>query len=348
MMILLCVPLMALICTSDLRAEPHQDADQETGWVRPGVFEFRVAPGPELYYEVRSFAAGQDEQIPKEFAEAVVEIRAIQSFLATPLFWPVVDGAFTAVDLPGQFAIGLTKRVLPSVKHMAKGIKRIRVANAAARLAAHLDALAPKWLEEQWPSRRASLEARAQELAELLPVDVQWGMAGALNDQLGIKTADWVVPVRLVRHMAGMPGGSFLESGGSMASLLSVGDLSLSTLGEHALYEVMHSLNAQPFYPASMPETMLEKFRRANIEASLSDAARNKLMRLCAASLMRQFVDPDHVDAGLGTGDYARRPKLHALEENLWVQFCAGDILRQELVDTLCLVLGTDWNEKQP
>ena len=348
MMILRCVPLMAMICASGYGVSPPQDADQENSWVRPGVFEFHVTPGPELYYEVRSFAARQDDQIPKEFADAVAEIREIQSFLATPLSWPVIDGAFTAVDLPGQFAIGLTERVLPPAKHMAKGIKRIRVSNAAARLAAHLDALAPKWLEEEWPSRRATLEERAQELTELFPVDLQWRMAGALNDRLGIKAAGWVVPVKLVRQMAGMLGGSFLESGGSMTSLLAVGDLPVSALGEHALYEVMHSLNAQPFFPRSMPETMLGKLKKAQIEANLSAAAVNKLMRLCAAQLMRQFVDPNHVDAGLGTGDYARRPKLHALEENLWVQFYAGDILRPELVDTLCLVLGTDWNEKQP
>jgi hypothetical protein len=133
-----------------------------------------------------------------------------------------------------------------------------------------------------------------------------------------------------------------------MVSFVATEGFSLSVLGEHALYEVMHSLNAQPFYPASMPETMLKKLHKAKIEADLSDAVRNKLMRLCAATLMRQFVDPTHSDAGLTTGDYARRPKLHALEEGLWVQFCAGDILRPEVVDTLCLALGSGWDEKRP
>lgn len=348
MMILRCVPLIVLICAPGLSADPAQDSDRGDGWVRPGVFEFRVAPGPEFYYEVRSLAAQQDAQIPEEFAEAVAEIREIQTFLATPLSWPVVDGAFTAVELPGQFAMALSVRVLPPTKHMAEGIKRIRVANAAARLAAHLDALAPKWLEEQWPSRRDALEARARELAELFPTDLQWRMAGALNERLGIKATDWVVPVKLVSQLAGVPSASLLEAGGSMTSLLATQDRSLSILAEHAVYEVMHSLNAQPFYPASMPETMLNKLHKAKIEARISDAASNKLMRLCAANLMRQFVDPAHVDAGLATGDYARRPKLHALEEGLWVQFCAGDILRPELVDTLCLVLGSGWDEKRP
>jgi len=348
MMILRCVPLIALICAPGLSASPAQDADAGDGWVRPGVFEFRVTPGPELYYEVRSLAAQPDAHVPKDFAEAVAEVREIQTFLATPLSWPVVDGAFTAVDVPGQFALGLSKRVLPPPKHMAEGIKRIRVANAAARLAAHLDALAPRWLEEQWPSRRDALQARAQVLEELFPVDLQWRMAGALNERLGIKATDWVVPVKLVRQMAGVPSGSFLEASGSMASLLATQDVSLSILAEHAVYEIMHCLNAQPFFPASMPETLLKKLHKAKIEAGLINAAHNKLMRLCAANLMRQFVDPRHSDAGLATGDYARRPKLHALEEGLWVQFCAGDILRPELVDTLCLVLGSGWDEKQP
>ncbi|MDP6937335.1 MAG: hypothetical protein QF848_00685 [Planctomycetota bacterium] len=344
MMILSCAPLMALVCAPG----PNQDVIQEPAWVRPGVFEFHVAPGPEFYYEVRSLAALQDAQIPKEFVEAVAEIREIQTFLATPLSWPVVDGAFTAVDVPGQFASGLSKRVLPPSSHMAEGVKRIRVANAAARLAAHLDALAPKWLEEQWPSRKVALEARAQKLTALFPADLQWQIAVGIHDRIGIKAADWVVPVKLVHQMAGVASRSLLDSNGSMVSFVATEGFSLSVLGEHALYEVMHSLNAQPFYPASMPETMLKKLHKAKIEADLSDAVRNKLMRLCAATLMRQFVDPTHSDAGLTTGDYARRPKLHALEEGLWVQFCAGDILRPEVVDTLCLALGSGWDEKRP
>ncbi|HIF41367.1 MAG TPA: hypothetical protein EYQ74_09745 [Planctomycetes bacterium] len=348
MMILRCVPLIALICAPGLTSSPAQDPDGGERWARPGVFEFRVAPGPELYYEVRSLAAQPDAPVPTDFAEAVAQVREIQTFLATPLSWPVVDGAFTAVDVPGQFAIGLSNRVLPPPEHMAEGIKRIRVANAAARLAAHLDTLAPKWLEEHWPSRRDALEARARELTELFPTDVQWRMAGELNEQLGIKSTDWVVPVKLVSQLAGAPSGSFLEASGSMASFLATQDLALSIVAEHAVYEIMHSLNAQPFYPASMPETMLKKFRKAKIEVGLGNAARNKLMRLCAANLMRQFVDPSHSDAGLATGDYTRRPKLHALEESLWVQFCAGDILRPELVDTLCLALGSGWDEKRP
>jgi hypothetical protein len=348
MMILRCLPLIALICGPGLWAEALQDPGQESKWVRPRVFEFHVAPGPELYYEIRTLATQEDAEVPEQFAAAVAEVREIGSFLASPLSWPVVDGAFTAIDTPGKFALGLAERVLPPKGHMAEGVKRIRVANSAARLAAHLDALAPTWMEEQWPDRKAALESRADALSERFSTDRQRLMMKALDNRIGIKTGAWVVPVKLVRQMAGVQSGSFLESNGVMTCVLSTHNQSLSVLGELALYEVMHSLNAQPFHPASMPKTMLEKLREAKIDPALSEAARNKLMHLCAADLMRQFIDVEHVDAGLATGDYARRPKLHALEEHLWAQFCAGEILRPELVDTLCLVLGTDWDENKP
>ncbi len=73
MMILSCAPLMALICAPG----PSQEVVQEPSWVRPGVFEFHVAPGPELYYEVRSLAALQDATKEEEIQNMIQAVSLI-------------------------------------------------------------------------------------------------------------------------------------------------------------------------------------------------------------------------------------------------------------------------------
>jgi len=301
-----------------------------------------------LYYAVRTLASQADAPVPDELAEAVAQVREIETFLVKASSWSVVDGAFVAVEFPGQFSLALSERLLPPRDHLAPDIKRIRVANAASRLAAHLDALAPKWLAQEWPARKVELEKRAEALSEFFPVDMQAPLMTELDRRLGIRSLDRKVSVRLVAQMPGEASTSLIEPSGIVGCVLAVQELSLPTLGELALYEVMQSLNSQPFYPASMPKTMLKKLSAAKIEIELGLATRNKMMRLCAADLMRQFVDAKHVDAGLETGNYARRPKLHALESDLWAEYWHGGILRPQLVDALCATLSVDWDEKRP
>ncbi len=345
MMILRYSWVLALILGAQPAYTQGTDSSGLGGWRYEPLFEYSLSPGADLYYHVRTLAAGQDESIPETFAPAVAEIRTIESFFRDRASWPVVDGAFILVDQPGMYSQALATKLLPPKQHMADGVKRIRVANAASRLAAQLDELAPQWMEHTWPARRQALEATAQRLSLQFSNKLQHELAKELERRIGLPTHDACVTLRLVHQMAGAVSGTLLQSDGVMVCTLSINGLSDATLAEQSLYEFMHALNEQPFFPPSMPQTMLEKLKKSGVPRDLRLAARNELLHLCAASLMRVYVNPDHVDARLETGKSKQRPKLHALESDLWHQYWSHKILRPEFVDALCLALKSDWDE---
>ena len=302
-------------------------------------FEFKVAPGPDYYFFVRDLA-GPDQEVPDAYTEAVAECRVLGDLLAKPESWSIIDGAFSPVDAPGQYAQSMAQKFLPPKAHLKEGVKRIKAGNSALRLAQALDQNAADWVAAEWPEREKSLLTVRGSLEELLPREVRLQMLETLKETQGIARGDWAVPIRLVSSMPESRGVALLERTGSMACIVGVRGQSGTELAEGAFLQVMYALQAQPFYPPSMYETMAERLRHAGVEPETIQKAQSTIMHVCAASIIRLHLDPSHKDLMYNTQSYKESPELYDAAATLWGEYLQGELTRPELVTIIAELLG--------
>ena len=303
----------------------HQDpGPQATAPARPIAIDVSIGPAADLWFELRSRAAS--EAAPTEgdpFGPAIAAARRLEGMLASPLVWQRVDEYFLTCELPGGFAPTSREplRIPAQLRGPAGRIKEI--AEASLALGSALDALAPEWLEREWPTRKAELEKRREEVLGVLTPETQWVLMDELTSELRLPPPAEPFVVTLVTRIP-PPGDETLRFGMQQgSSFVFVSGRGEDDLLEAVLREILHVSQGRAFWPPSVFTMVSKKLSAARIPGQVMGDVERSLYFLYAAELVRRHADPDHVDLGATSGDYERMGGVVDDVRPLFVDFLA-------------------------
>ncbi len=317
---LLALPLTLLLSTSPQTPEAPPP---------PPYFTLgEPSPVVELWCELRYQAETAGPSPTGALAEAVLTAREVDSLLSRPEMWSLVDGAAITAE-PGTW-LGV-ELVLP--KHMiAEGHKRKELRAALDNLFAALDSLWADWNRNEWPARKPVLEERRLELQALLTPEATEKIWGRIQRWLTLTRPPEPFVVHLVTRSA-PPGGVTVYSKHRATSLVSVSGRDPSLLCEVVVHELLHALETTPGNPPPVTKEVLAALTKARVkDAKARYRWMHTLYFLAAAELVRQVIDPEHVDYGISQGYYDEAPTVLAGILPIWNKYIDGELPRRDFV----------------
>ncbi len=306
--------------------------------------DLRVEPFSDFYFRVRAQAAGIAEPNPA-LAPIVDAWMPVQEEIGT-------FGGFWRFDLAGllsltpqEFGLWFNERA-ESIPSRAGGTIPIRGPGKA--MAAAMEAVWPEVLENNWPERKARIEAVRDRLEREFMPKHRTALAYML-DSLGIEDPGVRIPLTLVVDTQ-PPGATTYRTRDGPVVVMSIAALlendAFSDLEETVLHEVCHVIDLASDGDADAFTQLRQMLEEAGVEKNdrrLHDVP-HLVMFVQAENTMRRIYDPDHQAYGDTTrGDiaplYEREGEAAAVVRKHWTAYLDGESSReqalQKIVDDL-------------
>ncbi len=296
-----------------------------------------IDPLLDLYFTIRAEAAQVDVAPPPGHEAAVDAAREIQESLGSFGGWGPLDTRLFFATGVDQLLAGFAELPEP---YNRRG-REISIRAPALRLATALQGLLPGFLENEWPERRAALEARVAYLdAEFMPRHRE--ALAYMMESLAILDPGITVPVFLVTATNPPGAMTYFLHGGAPATVIDVevggaADLLLETV----LHESCHALDMASRDSASAFAVLRGLLEDRDLTRA-DDAFHtipHTLMFVQAEETMRRLFNPDHRAYGDVTDLYERTGVTADVEREVWSRFLDGEQAREaalrEIVETL-------------
>ncbi len=323
------LPILLALSAAGAAAAPSS-ADPST------TLDLRVEPAVDLYFTVRTLAAG-DAAPPPEMAEAVAGARSVGAALPAPRLWALVDGMALEGRTAAELAAPLDR--FPGTFVASTG-DTLRIGREVRALGEALAGVEPWFLAQLWPGHRKRLTEARDDLGRTLAAH-QAACYPAVTRDLDMPDPGRPVPVYLVAE-APPPGGVTVRRRDGAAAVVAVEDFTGSTLAEVVLHESIHVLDVET---AGEP-TVLNRVRAGLLEAG---AARSRpryrdlphaLIFVEAAEVVRRILDPAHRDYGETHGAYDRMKDAIRIVRPAWRGRLDGTIDADEAVRRIAAAAG--------
>ena len=332
--------LTAILLTALLPAqEPSLAPSQEPS--QGPYFHLQVSAKHELWCEVLYQAGLEGEVAEGPLAGAARAVRELDRVLAAQENWMNIHGPVLAVELGEALS---AKVKLPKFM-LGEGFKRREVRGAIDTLLAEYDSAAASGrLETEWPAREAALNERVAEQNERMTEAVRQGIWARADRWLLVPQPKRPIDVFFVTHCPGR-GTVSVMVGDVPNCLVACTDRAGLALTETWLHEVMHGLETIPTFPVPLfgdlsAALIGERIRDQKFRRYWSHV----VYGLAAAQLVRDAIDPGHVDTGLSDGWYElEAPGAHAVLQPIWQQYVGEEFPRAIFVRKASKAIAAAW-----
>ena len=327
--------LIALLLTALL---PAQEPVQVQAQVP--LYHLQVSAKHELWCEILYQAELEGEVAEGPLAGAVRAAREVDRVLAAPEHWMNIHGPVLEVELGAALSAEVK---LPKFM-IGEGFKRREVRGAIDTLLAEYDSAAAAWVESEWPAREAALKERVAEQNALVTdahVEAIWAR---IDRWLLLPRPGKPVDTILVTRYRGRGTLSVMVAGLPNCMVACEGRAGLA-LTETWLHEVLHGLETVPTFPVPLfgdlsTELIGQRLRDEDFRRRWSHV----VYGLATAQLVRDVIDPSHVDTGIGEGWYeGEAPGAYAVLQPLWRQYVGEEFPRGIFVRRAAKAIAEAW-----